>query len=43
MLSKASAFHATLEQLRKGHAPYRQASAVCFSEPPVYLSHISWN
>lgn len=31
MLSDASTFHAALEQLREGHAPYRQASGVCFS------------
>lgn len=35
MLSKASTFHAALEQLRKGHAQYRQASGVCFSEQPL--------
>lgn len=35
MLSNTSTFHATLEQLRKGHVPHRQASGVCFSEQPL--------
>lgn len=35
MLSNASTFHSTLEQLRKGQAPYRQASGACFPEQPL--------
>lgn len=41
MLSNASTFHATLEQLRKGHAPCRQASGVCSSKQPLSTCAVS--
>lgn len=30
-----SPFNGALEQVRKGNAPYRQASGVCLSEQPL--------